>query len=979
MKFKFDPNQQYQLDAIDAVVDLFDGQPHDAESLVTAFMSASEPQERDQLAMDVAEEVGAIGNNLLVAKPTILENLKEIQDRNGLEVQEDLVDDGLDFDIEMETGTGKTYVYLRTVFELAKEYGFTKFVVLVPSVAIREGVVSSIELMRDHFYRIYSTPFDVTVYSGRSAEEVQPFATSTSVQIMIMTIDSIRGDKNTRIIRQYRDQLNGLRPIDYLSATRPVVIMDEPQNMESELSQSAIEDINPLCTLRYSATHRVRRNLVYQLDPVDAHDLGLVKQIVVADVVQEGADAKPYVKLLDVRRDPWRARLELAVRKKGGAIERKSVTVRQGDDLAEVTGNPAYDNNWRLNEVSLEPAYVELTNHGLLQLGEAVGASTDAVHREMIRESIREHLRKEQFLRPRGIKVLTLFFVDQVSNYLTYADDGTPLDGKFAEWFDEMFIQERSKFSIYQELLPQEPNELRAAYFSVMTKRGVSTFVDSTERGAKRDIDTYDLIMRDKARLLDQSEPTRFIFSHSALREGWDNPNVFQICALREMGKSLERRQTIGRGLRLPVNQEGVRVREGDIAQLSVIANESYQAFAENLQADYVRAGVSIGHVRLGEFAKLKVAQEDGRESVLGYKRSAEIWKHLNESGFIDDEGTVLATFRPEAEGSTLNLPPKYEWAKDLVVDVLESCKIEHIVKTKRKRRSRTLNKELYFSEDFKEFWSTITQRTTYRVHVDRDSVITKAGKAIKQAEEIPRLRIRVTKANISVERGGMASEEKASRESYLGGSYPLPDIIAELQEATSLTRSTIVDILVRSDRLTEFIGNPNGFLQMVKRSIQSVLAEAVVEGIQYERLDGSVYELRELQQDGQEERDRFIDQLYEVKNQQKTDFDYVVYDSGPEREFAKLLDSRDDIKLFMKLPPKFKVPTPVGDYNPDWAIIKQEDGEDRIYMIRETKSTSDPKGIRPTEQAKINCGKKHFAAIGVSDFAKSTPSDWNL
>lgn len=979
MKFKFDPRQQFQLDAIAAVVDLFEGQPSDVESLVTRLRQQASRAGDDQEALDLSIEVGAVGNNLVLDDEAILQNLQAVQDRNGLEIRESLAEDNLDFDIEMETGTGKTYVYLRTIFELAKRYNFTKFVILVPSVPIKEGVATSVRLMREHFKDLYSTPFDFSVYSGDSAEEVQSFATSTNLQIMLMTIGSLRGDKSNRIIHQYRDKLNGLRPIDYLRATQPVLIMDEPQNMETELSQSSIGELDPLCTLRYSATHRKERNVVYRLDPVDAHDLGLVKQIVVADVLQEGADAKPYIKLVDIQRDPWQAKLELVCRKNDGSLERKVIKVSQGRDLTDVTGNSAYDNNWRINEISLDPAYIELTNHGILQLGETIGGSNDAIYREMLRETIREHLRKEAQLRPQGIKVLSLIFVDRVDHYLSYAEDGSQFDGKFAQWFDELFTEERSKLPVYGELLPQDPGELRRAYFSIMRRRGgVEQFVDSTERGNKRDDEAYDLIMRDKARLLDQSEPVRFIFSHSALREGWDNPNVFQICALREMGQALERRQTIGRGLRLPVNQDGERVADRGIAQLSVIANESYQAFAKSLQEDYVRAGVSIGYVRRGEFSKLPVVV-DGEEKLLGYRKSEEIWEYLHKSGFIDPEGRVLPTFNPESEGFTLNLPADFIWAETQIVATLERCRIENFVKSKQKRKPRRLNKELYASEDFEEFWHRISRRTTYRVSVDRDAIIDKAVEVIKNEDEIQPLRIQVTRASVKLLRGGTRGEELGRRAAEFTGSYDLPDIITELQEVTSLTRKTLVDILVKSDRLDEFIGNPNDFIHMVKRDILTVLAASVVEGIQYEQIAGSIYELRELQEDGREERDRFIDQMYEVQNKQKTDFDYVVYDSNVERKFAELLDSREDIKLFMKLPAKFKVPTPVGDYNPDWAIIKHEDGEDRIYMIRETKSTSQDSLLRPTEVAKMKCGKKHFAAIGVDDFAKSSPENWNL
>src|SRR5690625_1793201 len=366
--FKFDASQEFQLDAINSVVDLFDGQPKDPERLVATLRGRDVLKDTDQsaLTMDHTQEVGAIGNTLVLDDFTVLQNLQHVQNRNGLEVAEELHDGTLDFDVEMETGTGKTYVYLRTIFELAQKYDFTKFVILVPSVAIREGVSTSIRLMRQHFRELYpSHPFDFSVYSGKSAEEVQSFATSTNVQIMVMTIDSIRGNANTRIIHQTRDKLNGLRPIDYLKATRPVVVMDEPQNMESLLSQSAVSELDPVFTLRYSATHKKLRNVVYRLDPVDAHDLGLVKQIVVADVQQQGADATPYIKLVEVKNDKgWVARLELSCRKADGALERRVVNVKQNQELSNprLTDNASYD-GWRLNEMSIEPSSIDLTLH----------------------------------------------------------------------------------------------------------------------------------------------------------------------------------------------------------------------------------------------------------------------------------------------------------------------------------------------------------------------------------------------------------------------------------------------------------------------------------------------------------------------------------------------------------------------------------------------------------------------------------------
>lgn len=993
--FKFDASQAYQLDAINSVVDLFDGQPKDAaklEATLRSQVAALDETENAALDIDLSQEVGAVGNRLVLDNDTVLANLQRVQDRNGLEVASKLSGDALDFDIEMETGTGKTYVYLRTIFELAAQYNFTKFVILVPSVAIREGVNTSIRLMRSHFENLYkkrNITFDSSVYSGKTAEEVQSFATSTNVQIMVMTIDSIRGKANTRIIHQTRDKLNGLKPIDYLKATHPVVIMDEPQNMESLLSQSAVSELDPVFTLRYSATHKKLRNVVYRLDPVDAHDLGLVKQIVVADVQQQGADATPYIKLVEVKNDKgWVARLELSCRKADGSLERRVVNVKQNQELSDprLTNNASYD-GWRVNEMSIEPAYVDLTLHGYLYQGESIGGSSGAIYKEMIRETIKEHLRKETQLRAKGIKVLSLFFIDKVESFLGDGLNNNDANGQFVQWFDELFREERAKSPQWQELLPQDPAELRRGYFSVLKgKKGAPDgFQEVSKSGTtKAEDDAYELIMQDKERLLDENEPTRFVFSHSALREGWDNPNVFQICTLREMGAETERRQTLGRGLRLPVaKREGgyERVADRGIATLTVVANESYKQFADALQKEYKDAGVEIGRVRKAEFSKIPLQNPDGSltDENLGYEGSVSIWEHLLAQKFIDKDGVVQPKFQPNTLDFSLNMPVDFMWAEPFVIELVGRANIGKYVKPKSKRHSRKLNKELFANPEFEKFWETISRRTTYRVEVERDKIIENSVKAIKEAPAIDPLRIQVTRAGVKVLRGGAKGQELGSRQQELRGSYDLPDIIGELQEATSLTRKTIVDILVGSGRLDEFIANPNDFISMARRLMQTELAKLVVDGVQYEKIAGSVYELRELRKDGEEEKERFLDQMYKLENAGKSNFDYVVYDSGPEREFAELLDGREDIKFFMKLPDKFKIDTPVGPYNPDWAIVKQADGGERVYMIRETKSTEDEFKRRPTENAKIKSAKQHFEAIGVPGYAVSVPGAWKL
>ncbi len=989
--FRFDGSQDYQLAAINSVVNLFNGQPQSVEQLVTKLKSdISTPNDGNPtFDFDFSQEVGAIGNNLVIGTELVLENLQRVQDQNGLEVSATLADGEMDFDVEMETGTGKTYVYLRTIFELAKSYSFTKFLILVPSVAIREGVATSIRLMHQHFRELYpELPFESAIYSGKAAEEVQSFATSTNIQILIMTIDSIRGDSNTRIIHQAKDKLNGLRPIDYLRATKPIVIMDEPQNMESQLSQSAIGDLSPAFTLRYSATHKRLRNIVYRLDPVDAHDLGLVKQIVVADVRQQGADATPYIKLLSVKSSPsWTAQLELAVRSADGNLERRKVNVRQNQEFSDprLTDNTAYE-GIRISAMSVasgnEPASIELNLHGILVEGETIGGSSEAVYREMIRETIKEHLRKEVQLRGRGIKVLSLFFVDKVASYLGSGTNNENADGEFAKWFDELFIEEWAKSNMPQEIAASAPNELRRAYFSQL-KRGKSIVAQDSSGNTKADDDAYELIMKDKERLLDEAEPTRFIFSHSALREGWDNPNVFQICTLREMGAEVERRQTIGRGLRLPVSQtpEGFqRVPDRSIASLTVIANETYQAFAKSLQSEYKASGVEIGKVRVSEFSRIIQRDAEGiyEEKQLGFAKSQEIFNHLTSQGYLAD-GLVTSKFVPETIGFSLNLPGDLGAYEVEIIDLVRQTSLEKFVKPKSKRQVRTLAKAVYLTPEFEAFWESISRRTSFRVSIEKQPLISSTLKSLASAPAIPPLRIEVTKAGLKVLRGGAKGQELGIRTAELRGNYELPDIISELQHATSLTRATIIEMLIKSGRLDEFIANPNDFISMVKRVIQSELARLVVDGIQYEQIAGSVYELRELQKDGEEEKDRFLDQMYKVQNSQKTDFDYVVFDSEVERQFAERLDSREDVKFFMKLPARFKIPTPVGDYNPDWAIIKHEDGQDRLYMIRETKSTLNELKLRPTEAAKIASAREHFKAIGIDNYAVSAPEQWNI
>lgn len=969
MKIKYDSQQSFQIQAIGAITGVFEGQPLDAEG----FSSVLESRIVRGAQAGLFNEIGAVGNGLLLDEDSILENVRSIQNENGIDPVTKL--DGMNFSIEMETGTGKTYVYLRTAFELAQKYNFKKFIIIVPSVAIKEGVKSSIDSMRSHFRDIYpDLPFDTNVYDGKSPEVVQSFATGTNLQFMIMTIAAIRGNRKL-IIREERDKLNGIAPLEYLAAVNPIVIMDEPQNMESELSTSAIEDLNPLCTLRYSATHTRNYNMMYRLDPVDAHREKLVKGIVVANAQQKGSDAKPYIKLLDVRNTPkLQAYVEVLVRDKNGNVGRKPLWVNHHDKLDIRTNNSIYE-DYTINDISTIPANVEIGTHGVLMKDENWGGNEDQILREMIRTTINQHIKREYLLKDAGIKVLSLFFVDKVASYLTYDDDGNQIDGRFVQWFNELYREERAKNQAYVDMLPEDPNDVRTAYFAQMRKGGKTSFVDSKEGGGNANDETaYDLIMKGKEKLLDIENDTRFIFSHSALKEGWDNPNVFQICMMRESSSENDRRQTIGRGLRLPVRQDGTRVFDEQINQLMVIANESYREFANNLQKEYKRAGIQIGYVRKGEFARIGV--HDDATKLLGHESSREIWQHLHQRGMIDDDGKVLANFAPRNIGFNLDLPGDLQRYHSEIVDIIDGCKIDKFVKDARKKETVKLNKEVMYSPQLEVLWRKISRKTTYSVQFDNGQVTMAAIAAIKNAPEVKPLRVEVVKNRVLLLRGGIHNAGVVGESSTdLAGTFELPDVISDLQEDTSLTRKTVVDILQGSGRLHEFLINPYDYIQMVKSSIKSVLERVVIDGIKYEKIGEEVYELRNFQRDSEEEVERFIDRLYEVQNTQKTITDKLSLDSVTEQEFAKYLDARDDIKLFLKLPSKFLIPTPVGDYNPDWAIVKEVDGRELIYMVRETKNG----GERESELQKIQCAIQHFAAIGMHDYAKSTPDDWRV
>ena len=621
MKLHFEPNLDFQLAAIEAVCDLFKGQ----EICRTEFTVTRDPAD-PQMRMGFAENDLGIGNRLTLLDDELLKNLNDIQLRNGLPPSSALASG--DFTVEMETGTGKTYVYLRTVFELNRRYGFTKFVVVVPSVAIKEGVYKSLQIMEDHFRVLYANiPFEYFLYDSSKLGQVRNFATSPHIQIMVVTVGAIN-KKDVNNLYKDSEKTGGEKPIDLIKATRPILIVDEPQSVDGGLEgrgKEALGAMNPLCTLRYSATHADKHHMVYRLDAVDAYERKLVKQIEVASAAIVGGHNKPYVRLLSVsnKRGVISARVELDV-ETTGRVQRREITVQDGD-LLELTTNRAVYHDCRVGEIRVEKGneFMELRVPGgehFLRIGQAFGdVDALAVQREMIRRTIKEHLDKEKRLRPQGIKVLSLFFIDTVEKYRKYDADGNPVKGDYARIFEEEY-QRWAKHPDYQTLfqevdLSATVEQVHNGYFSIDKKGGWTDTAENNQANRDNAERAYNLIMREKEKLLGFETPLKFIFSHSALKEGWDNPNVFQICALREMGSERERRQTIGRGLRLCVNQKGERLRGFETNTLTVIATEGYEQFAENLQKEIeADTGIRFGIVEEHQFAAIPVLG-DGRQN----------------------------------------------------------------------------------------------------------------------------------------------------------------------------------------------------------------------------------------------------------------------------------------------------------------------------------------------------------------------------
>jgi type III restriction enzyme len=1003
MKLHFEPDLDYQKLAIESVADLFRGQEiNRTEFTVTRrpmVDRAGQPSLDFGASLGVQAELGlveselGIGNRLTLLDDEIIANLKDIQLRNGLAPSTALTSG--DFTVEMETGTGKTYVYLRTVFELNKLYGFTKFVIVVPSVAIKEGVYKTLQITEDHFKGLYSgQPFDYFLYDSAKLGQVRNFATSPNIQIMVVTVGAIN-KKDVNNLYKDSEKTGGERPIDLIRAMRPILMVDEPQSVDGGLSgagKSALGEMNPLCTLRYSATHVDKHHMVFRLDAVDAYERKLVKQIEVASLEVEGGHNKAYVRFVSASngKGPVTARVEVDVLE-GKQVRRKEVVVQDGDDLEELTKRAIYA-DCRIGEIRAgrDHQLLEVKLPGsetFLQPGQAVGdVDADALKRLMLRRTIHEHLEKEKRLAPLGIKVLSLFFIDAVEHYRSYDADGNPMKGKYARIFEEEYRRAAKLpefVSLFKEVdLTSEAEEVHDGYFSIDKARRWTDTADNNQVSRDNAERAYNLIMKDKEKLLGFETKLKFIFSHSALKEGWDNPNVFQICALREIGTERERRQTIGRGLRLCVNQKGERLRGFDINTLTVIATESYEEFAENLQKEIEKdTGIKFGIVEKHQFAAIPVFKADGSTGMLGFEESAAIFDHLKSQGFVDAKGKVQDILRTALKDGSFALPPALASHLASVRDVLKKVAGKLDIKNADERVVVKTRQAILESAEFQALWDRIKHKTTYRVHFDNEKLLVDCAKAIANGPPVSKARVRIRKADLSIGQGGVLAKERDNDSGTIvtieEGDIVLPDILTDLQDRTQLTRKSLVRILTECGRLTDFKRNPQAFIEVAGEVINRTKRLAIVDGIKYQRIGDEEYYAQELFE--QEELTGYLRNV--LKDAKKSVFEDVIYDSGGvERTFAEQLEKNEAVKIYAKLPGWFKVPTPLGTYNPDWAVLVEVSGEERLYFVVETKGSMFWDDLRDSEAAKIACGEAHFEALAVGQnparYIKATTVD---
>ena len=991
-------HQKFQADAAKAVVDVFAGQPYLTPTYMMDRGSGSY-----QIGVNEERDFTGFSNQKIVPELSdrqILEQLNKVQRANQIRPSDKLEgrENGYNLTIEMETGVGKTYTYIKTMFELNKHYGWSKFIVVVPSVAIREGVYKSFEMTQEHFAEEYGKKIRFFIYNSAQLTEIDRFASDSSINVMIINSQAFNAKgKDARRIYMKLDEFRSRRPIDIIAKTNPILIIDEPQSVEGKQTRERLKEFHPLLTLRCSATHKSDSiyNMVFRLDAMDAYNRRLVKKIAVKGITESGStatDSYLYLESINLSKSDPTATLQFEVKMASGAPKKKSRIVKIGDNLYDYSGGlEEYRNGFVVKQIDGRDDSVEFLNGIKIFAGDVIGAvDEDQLRRIQIRETILSHIQRELQLFYKGIKVLSLFFIDEVANYREYDAAGQPVNGKYAAMFEEEYedIIGSMQLAIGDDeylryLQAISASKTHAGYFSVDGRGKMVNSKVGRKETTSDDVSAYELIMRNKELLLDRDpvrSPVRFIFSHSALREGWDNPNVFQICTLKQSGSDVRKRQEVGRGLRLCVNQNGERMDTNvlgndvhNINILTVIASESYDSFAKGLQTEMAEAVADRPRAVTVEFFVGKVIKDEhGNEQVIDQATASAIHFDMIVNGYIDRKGALTDKYYEDKANGELKVAEEVAGSAASVLAIIDSIYDERSMQPE---NARSNNVELQVDEDklampeFKALWSKINAKSVYIVDFDTEGLIQKAITALDS-------KLRVSRIHFQVETGAMTTiqskEELLSGASFVkeeSASYSVTmtansnvkyDLIGKLVDETGLTRKALVAILkgIQSTVFSQFKDNPEEFIVKAAALINDEKATAVIEHITYDVLDDHYGT------------DVFTDPTikgrlgFNAMKAKKHLYDHIVYDSTGERDFAAELDTNTNVAVYVKLPDGFYIATPVGHYNPDWAIAFYEGSVKHIYFVAETKGSMRSMQLRLIEQSKIHCAREHFKAI---------------
>jgi type III restriction enzyme len=989
MKIKF-KRQQFQTNAVEAVSDCFVGQPQ--SSGIQYRIDPGVDSSSTQQTLEFEEMSGFKNADLGIPQAQVLKNIQDVQRRQNLPLSSNLVSPkvcSVNLDIEMETGTGKTYCYIKTMFELNKRYGWSKFIIVVPSIAIREGIHKSFEITAEHFLEDYGKRARFFIYNSKRLHNLESFSSDSGINVMIINVQAFNATgKDARRIYEELDDFQSRKPIDVIQSNKPILILDEPQKMEGKKTVDSLARFNPLMILRYSATHKTEHNKIHRLDALDAYNQKLVKKIAVRGISVKGlsgTNAYLYVGGIQIATTkPPTAKVELEIKQTGG-IKRVHRNLGRNDNLYDLSGGLDQYKGFVISDIDALKNTVSFTNGVELQAGEATGDVNEmALRRIQIREAIRVHFEKEQMLFNQGIKVLSLFFIDEVAKYRQYDENGEQ-PGEYAQIFEEEYknqLQEvLTKFSEeYDQYLKSIPiKKTHNGYFSI--DRKTSHLIDPAmkktgeTKGETDDVDAYDLILKDKERLLSFEEPVRFIFSHSALREGWDNPNVFIICTLKHSDNTVSRRQEVGRGMRLSVNQFGDRMDDPATVHhtnvLTVVANESYKDFVSALQRDISDSLSTRPRVADEDYFTGKVLKTAEGDITVSHQLAKQIYRYLLKNDYTDDADNITQAYHDaKKEGQLAILPPEIvphaEEVFKLIDSVFSDAQLPEI-EDDHKAKTNSLSAN-FQKKEFQELWNRINRKAAYTVHFETSELVTKCVKAVDEELKVSPLQYTIQRgeqvddANYeSLKKGEGFKVRETSTESLKVSirSAVKYDLIGKLAEETQLTRSTVAGILQGIDVtvFNQYKTNPEDFILKATRLINEQKATVIVEHLTYDPVE-------ETHNSDIFTKEKPKEDFSKAVKTERHVYDYVFTDSKTERTFVQELDTSTEVVVYAKLPMSFFIPTPVGNYNPDWAIAFKEGSVKHVYFIAETKGSMSSMELRKIEECKIDCARKFFAKI---------------